>query len=450
MSVAISSNLAVVGASGEDTTAMGAGSAYVFDASTGALLHTLNNPTPAEYDGFGASVALSGKFAVVRAPGDDTVAVNAGSVYVFNAGTGALLDTLGDGGSVAVWGNSLLVGNPASEVANGYRLNSRRVFAVGAGSGNLPHVRVYDAVGGAELASFFAYDVGYLGGVRVAVADVNGDGVEDIITGTTPGTAGGHVKVIDGTRLNMVRPDGVIQQSAELFSFFATPGFSGGIFVAGGDVTNDGRADIIVGVDAGMPGGLIRVFDGSNASMIREFMAFSELFVGGARVASGDVNGDGISDIIVGSGFGAAPHIKVFSGSDNAEIRSFLAYDSAFMGGVFVATGYISDDRFGITNDLFADIVTSAGGDMVVPHVKVFDGIDGSERNSFLAAAPGEPLRGGAVAAVDRTGNGSDKVLISVSGLPSTQVRTFNPVWSANPIDQFFAFPGFLGEVFIG
>src|SRR5260221_5243747 len=70
------------------------------------------------------------------------------------------------------------------------------VFAVGADLGGQPEVHVYNADGSLR-DSFLAYDATFTGGVRVAMADVNGDGVLDIITAAGPG-GGPHVKVFDG------------------------------------------------------------------------------------------------------------------------------------------------------------------------------------------------------------------------------------------------------------
>jgi hypothetical protein len=118
-SVAISGSTVIVGAIGDDTGATNIGSAYVFDAATGALLHTLANPTPAANDFFGWSVAVSGTMVVVGARGDDSVVTDVGAAYVFDAATGALLHTLANptpgaydwfGFDVAVSGNTLVVG----------------------------------------------------------------------------------------------------------------------------------------------------------------------------------------------------------------------------------------------------------------------------------------------------------------------------------------------------
>ena len=85
--VAISGTRVVVGANYDDTGASNAGSAYVYDLS-GATptvpVATLNNPGPAADDNFGVSVGISGTRIVVGAFGDDTGAPGAGSAYVYD------------------------------------------------------------------------------------------------------------------------------------------------------------------------------------------------------------------------------------------------------------------------------------------------------------------------------------------------------------------------------
>jgi hypothetical protein len=81
-SVSISGNRVVVGA----VNGVSAGEAYVFDLSGGTptLVATLNNPSPAMGDNFGSSVAISGTRVVAGAPYDDTGAEDAGSAYVYD------------------------------------------------------------------------------------------------------------------------------------------------------------------------------------------------------------------------------------------------------------------------------------------------------------------------------------------------------------------------------
>jgi hypothetical protein len=74
------------------------------------------------------------------------------------------------------------------------------IYAAGVDAGGGPHVRVFDARTNAELASFYAYNPAFSGGVRVAVGDVTGDGVDDVVM--VPGPGGGpHVRVMDGVTL---------------------------------------------------------------------------------------------------------------------------------------------------------------------------------------------------------------------------------------------------------
>lgn len=266
----------------------------------------------------------------------------------------------------------------------------------GTGPGAAAHVKVFDGASGDEMHSFFAYDPAFSGGVFVAAGDVNGDGRADIITGSDAGAGGGQVKVFDGATLDVLHsffayaPDfsgGVRVASGDvngdglddivtgsgagaaahvkvfdggsgetLRSFFAyDPAFTGGVFVAAGDVNGDGRADLITGSDAGAGGGHVKAFDGASLEVLQSFFAHAPSFSGGVRVAAGDVNGDGFDDIITGAGAGGAPLVKAFDARTGAEIRSFLAYGADFTGGVFVASGDLNDSAGPMAFDLKID-----------------------------------------------------------------------------------------------
>ncbi len=82
-SVALNASRVLIGAPGDNTGASHSGQAYQYDL-TGTMLYTLNNPTPAANDNFGASVYLFGTGkSVIEAPGDDTAATDAGAAYLF-------------------------------------------------------------------------------------------------------------------------------------------------------------------------------------------------------------------------------------------------------------------------------------------------------------------------------------------------------------------------------
>ena len=126
-SVAVSGNYAVVGAPGvDDAGGSASGKTYIFNPITGALVHTLNNPNAygtSASDRFGYSVAISGDYAIVGAyDEDDAGGSNSGKAYIFNVTTGALVHTLNNpnaaytasldrfGTTVAISGNYAIVG----------------------------------------------------------------------------------------------------------------------------------------------------------------------------------------------------------------------------------------------------------------------------------------------------------------------------------------------------
>lgn len=175
---------------------------------------------------------------------------------------------------------------------------------------------------GQAISRFQPYEGRFKGEISIAVSDLDGDAVKEIITGAGAG-GGPHVRVFnkDGKPL--------------IGGFFAyDKNFRGGVNVAVMDLNGDGTKEIITG--AGVGGGPhIRIFSKDGAPLTGGFFAFDKNFRGGARIAVGNTDGAGNKEIIVGSGPGEAPLVRVFT-KDGHLKRQFNAYDNNMRDGIMV------------------------------------------------------------------------------------------------------------------
>jgi hypothetical protein len=221
-SVAISGNYAIVGAPFEaDAGGTESGKAYIFDVTTGALVHTLDNPnafSTSTFDQFGRSVAISGNYAIVAAFFEDeaggTSGTNSGKAYIFNVTTGELLHTLNNpnafstpandafGSSVAIDGNYAIVGANREDDAGG---------ASGTDSGK---AYIFDVTTGALVHTLdnpnaFSTSAGDSFGISVAISGnyaIVGAHQEDDAGGAS-GTNSGKAYIFDvttGTLLHII------------------------------------------------------------------------------------------------------------------------------------------------------------------------------------------------------------------------------------------------------
>ena len=139
-SVAIDGGNVLVGARNDATNGPGAGQAHLFDATTGTLLQTFDDPTPTSGDEFGTSVAIDGNNVLIGARLDDSNGTNVGQAHLFDAATGTLLQTFDDptptglagngdgfGHSVAIDGNNVLIGALGDD-SNGLNVGQAHLF----------------------------------------------------------------------------------------------------------------------------------------------------------------------------------------------------------------------------------------------------------------------------------------------------------------------------------
>ena len=185
---------------------------------------------------------------------------------------------------------------------------------VGAGPGGAPLVEVFDGVTGSMLYSFLAFEDTFTGGVTVSAADFNRDGFADVVLGTGVG-GGPRVVIVDGR-----------DQQFLMSVFVYEASFRGGVSVATADFTGDGVPDLVTSTKAG-GGPRVVVVDGATLGELASFFVFDESDRSGFNVTTGDVNGDGVPDVIVGSGPGTPGRVRVFSGNGFTQIAEFFLND---------------------------------------------------------------------------------------------------------------------------
>ncbi len=303
-------------------------------------------------------------------------------------------------------------------------------------------LRVFDRLSGEELFTINAYG-NYRDSIRVALGDFNFDGIDDIVTTTSRGT--GKLRIFDGaTGDQLINEFAVFDGRRDR-----------GAFVAVGDLDGFGLPEIIVGSALGGGKVRVYSFQQPTAQpeeggsqlpplqMIKQFTPFGARFKGGVRVAAGDVDRFGFGealpedgksilndDIVVGQGYYGSKVIAyngevMFSSpgqESNFEIGEIKVGGPRFRGGVSVALGDINDDGH-------ADIITgrNTGRPSVV---EVFDARSlstdpntarhfGPEENPLLNPFDTDPLHpkntfGVRVAAADVNGDGIADIIVSV------------------------------------
>ncbi len=302
--------------------------------------------------------------------------------------------------------------------------NESRIL-IGAGYGGNPHVKTFDREGIPTQFNQYVYDKNFHGGVDVAFGDVDGDGKNEIITGTGQG---------GGPQVRIFKENG-----KEIANFFAfSKDFHGGINVAAGDVDFDGKDEVAV-VQASNGQAWVKIYRiSAGFPVLGEWNAYGQVECGG-DVAMGDIDIDGQDEVIVGAGPGGGPQIRVFEANGILKPIQFFAFHPSYRGGVRVAAGDVDGDgkdEIGVTQ--------AAVGDQ--SWIKIYR----YNNNQTIISewkAYGDFLFGADLDIGDIDNDGKIEVITGPTQGGGPQVLTFNPVGEMLPL-RFYTFdPKFRGGI---
>lgn len=290
----------IVGACCDDTSGANAGSAWVYSGRDGRQIHHFVGLNA--YDQFGYSVAGLGDVdgdrvddVVVGAARAASAAHNrvGGGAWVFSGRTGRMIHLFWADRFQEGFGSRVLgTGDIDGDGVPDLAVAATESCCVGPiGPG---YVRFFSGRSGAVLRTVRGTSPGHaFGSAMSAAGDFDGDRIPDVLVGA-PGSAGyawtGYAQVISGRT-------GVV-----LRTFVGAPSEQLGYSVAGvGDVNRDGLPDVLIGIPRRNDIGAAVVLSGRDGSTLLTLPgARRNDSFGGAVAAAGDVDADGQPDFVIG------------------------------------------------------------------------------------------------------------------------------------------------------
>ena len=208
----------------------------------------------------------------------------------------SLFDQLKVNGTVNVTGGALQTNlGFATTFGNTFRIlnNDGTADAIVGTFTGLPEGQVF-------IANNRSLRISYQGGDGndIVLMDVGPATGTPLLLGSKQFTAGTDV---GDNRVIQFDPDGQVR-----FTFTPFPNQGGGFRTASGDFTGDGVADVVVGTGPGGPTH-VKVLDGVSHAVLFSVDPFEAAFTGGVYVAAGDINGDGVADLAITPDEGGGP-----------------------------------------------------------------------------------------------------------------------------------------------
>ena len=340
-------------------------------------------------------------------------------------------DVDGDGAT------NLIVGGPSSDALMAF---AGRVYLFQG-----PYARLYPASGASSTLSTptFGDNLGF----SVALAgDVNGDGKPDVLMGARGNDAAG---IQAGRAYLFLGPvTGTTVEDADAVISGTAFEEIGRTVASAGDLDGDGIDDILLGTDVGGSAdeGRVYVFNGpvSGSLTIGDATAVIHGAVasdglGASVAAAGDLNGDGFGDIVVGAprtialgGTNGPGRVFVFHGPFKGDVQAFSA--------AAILTGELDNDNFGVAvsvgdvnGDGVTDVIVGADqlfrddgtGKAYVFYGPLAGSILAADADAILRGTAVQDLFGGSVATADVDGDGRSDVIVGALGSAVTSGRGY-------------------------
>lgn len=303
---------------------------------------------------------------------------------------------------------------------------TERLIAVAPNRGRPPQIRLLTATG-QRLVQFLAYGREFgRSGATVALGDIDGDGRADVVTGTPPGSR---------PWLRLFDQDGRVRHQFHPYP----PSMRSGVTVAAGDFDGDGVAEVAVAPGrSGAPTVTLYRYDPSRPWFVKtaSVRAVPRSTGRSVSLAAGDVDGDGVDELLVSEQGRTTPRVFVYDYLPTTARftlkTSFLAFPGQHRLGLRLAAGDVDGDG--------SDEIIASSGPGGPAKLRIFDG-RGHLVGQFTAA--GRTFTGGAnPAALDVDGDGQEEVLTvsARSGLPNVFVFSRT---SSNRYVRSQSFPAF-------
>lgn len=229
------------------------------------------------------------------------------------------------------------------EITTGFNISSgdlngdgRDELVVAPQKGAAPYIRILDYLGQPKfIPGFYAYEEDMKCGVDVAVADLNNDNKDEIIT--IPGNGcPAQVRIFNFMGQPILNP-----------GFYAyEQSMTKGARIAAGDLNGDNKAEIVTIPEQQAPAH-VRLFDYTGKPKFTPgFYAYNRDLGTGGDVTIGDINGDDRNEIATIPGPGFPAHVRFFNLVGQPKINpGFYAYGKNVKTGFNLSIGSLNSDN---------------------------------------------------------------------------------------------------------